>query len=196
MASSFNIIIMTNKLFSSVLLFFVFLISAQAQCGSSTTHHKTVKSYSMHKNDIVDIAASDDGLSTLVLAVKTADLVETLKSDGPFTVFAPTNAAFAKIDAETIEALLKPEGKEQLTKILTYHVIAGNYSASDIINAINLAGGEFTLETVSGDKLMARISGNTVLLEDENGRVSAVAKTDISASNGVVHVIDSVVLPK
>jgi uncharacterized surface protein with fasciclin (FAS1) repeats len=188
---------MTIKLFSTVLVFFAFFFSAQAQCGSSSSsHHKSVKSSSMHKNDIVDIAVSDDGLSTLVLAVKTADLVETLKSDGPFTVFAPTNAAFAKIDAETIEALLNPAGKEKLSKILTYHVVAGSFTATDIVNAINLAGGEFTLQTVSGDKLMARMSGNTVLLEDENGGVSAVTNTDINASNGVIHIIDSVVLPK
>ncbi len=150
----------------------------------------------MHKNDIVDLAAGQKDLSTLVLAVKTADLVQTLKSDGPFTVFAPTNTAFAKIDSKTIEFLLQPAGKEQLTKILTYHVVAGNYTASDIVTAINIAGGEFTLQTVSGGKLKARLSGDTVLLEDEKGNISAVSTTDVEASNGVVHVIDSVVLPK
>ncbi len=187
---------MTKKLFISSLLFFVFVLASNAQCNSNKHHNRAVKSAYEHKSDIVDIAVSQDALSTLVLAVKTADLVETLKSDGPFTVFAPTNAAFAKIDTKTIESLLKPEGKDQLTKILTYHVVAGEFSAKDIVKAINIAGGEFVIQTVSGDKLTTRLSGDTVILEDENKRVSAVSKTDIEASNGIIHVIDTVVLPK
>lgn len=187
---------MTKKLFITSLFIFSFIFGAFAQCNSNTSHRKAVKSASQHKMDIVGVAANQDDLSTLVLTVKTAGLVETLKSKGPFTVFAPTNAAFAKIDSKTIESLLKPEGKDQLTKILTYHVIAGKYTATDFVKAIKIAGGEFVIKTVSGNKLTARMSGDTVLLEDENKRVSAVTITDVMASNGVVHVIDTVVLPK
>lgn len=187
---------MTNKLFILAALIFGLSFSAQAQCGSNSHHKTSVKSDYRHQSDIVDIAAGNDNFSTLVLAVKTADLVSTLKSEGPFTVFAPVNAAFAKIDQETITSLLQPEGKQQLTKILTYHVVAGKFNAKDIIAGIKASGGIFTVETVSGGKLMASMNGDTVILKDENGRVAAVTDTDIDASNGVIHVIDTVVLPK
>lgn len=169
-----------------------------AQCGNSsskrTNHH--AKKASWHSADIVDIASGSDDFSTLVVAVKTAGLVETLKSDGPFTVFAPTNTAFAKLPDGTVESLLKPESKKALSKILTYHVVAGEFKAKDIIAAIKSSGGSYIVETVSGGRLTASIAGDTVILTDENGGVSAVTKTDLSTSNGVIHVIDSVVLPK
>ena len=184
---------MRNKLFIAALFIFGISFSSFAQCGS---HKKHVKSSYVHKNDIVDIASSDDNFSTLVLAVKTANLVSTLQGDGPFTVFAPTNSAFAKIDSKTIETLLSPEGRDQLTKILTYHVIAGEFKAKDVIAAINAAGGSFTIETVSGDKLIASLSNGSVILTDENKRTAAVTTTDIDATNGVIHVIDTVVLPQ
>lgn len=184
---------MNNKLFIAALLIFGISFTSYAQCGS---HKKHVKSSYVHKNDIIDIASGDDNFSTLVLAVKTANLVTTLQGDGPFTVFAPTNAAFAKIDSKTIQTLLSPEGKDQLTKILTYHVIAGEFKAKDVVTAIKAAGGSFTIETVSGDKLVASLSGDTVILTDENKRTSAVTTTDIDATNGVIHVIDTVVLPQ
>ena len=169
-------------------------MAAFAQCGSS---HKSVKSsYHERHNDIINIASNDHNFSTLVTAVKVAGLVETLQGDGPFTVFAPTNSAFDKLPEGTIKSLLEPSGKDQLTKILTYHVVAGEFKAKDVISAINASGGSFTVETVSGDKLKATLSGSTVLLTDENGGVSAVTKTDLDATNGVIHVIDSVVLPK
>ena len=184
---------MNYKLFIATLFIFGISFSSYAQCGS---HKKHVKSAYVHKNDIIDIASGNDDFNTLVLAVKTAKLVNTLQGDGPFTVFAPTNAAFAKVDENTIQTLLSPAGKDQLTKILTYHVIAGEFTAKDVITAINASGGSFTIETVSGDKLVATLNNGTVLLTDENKRTAAVTQTDIDASNGVIHVIDTVVLPK
>ena len=168
---------------------------AGAQCRSNNGHHARQTSYH-HKSDIVSLAANTDALSTLVVAVKAADLVSTLKSDGPFTVFAPTNTAFDKLPEGTIATLLKPENKAALQKVLTYHVVAGEFKARDIVTAIKSSGGSFTVKTVQGGNLTARMSGDSVLLEDESGNTVAVTKTDVDASNGVVHVIDGVVLPK
>lgn len=182
-------------LFTLSLSLIVLSFEGQAQCSSSKSH--AVKtSYSGNHMDIVDIAISDENFSTLVKAVVTADLVGTLKSDGPFTVFAPTNKAFGKLPSGTIETLLKPESKKALIGILTYHVLSGKYEALDIVNAIKLGGGTATLGTVAGGKLMAMMDGHDVVLRDENGGISKIAATDISASNGVIHVIESVVLPK
>ncbi|WP_306641149.1 fasciclin domain-containing protein [Sanyastnella coralliicola] len=168
-----------------------------AQCGNkSNNHHAQQTSNNWHhQKDIVDIAVGDDDFSTLVAALKTAGLVGTLQSDGPFTVFAPVNAAFAKLPEGTVESLLQPENRQTLTKVLTYHVVAGKFNAADVVAAIKNSGGEFKIETVSGDILTASLSGGTVLLTDEKGNVVAVTQTDVSASNGVIHVIDSVVLP-
>lgn len=188
---------MTKKLFIASLFIFTALITGNSQCNSHNNHNRTnkhVKAVYQHK-DIVDIAASDDQFSTLVLAVKTAGLVETLKSDGPFTVFAPINTAFAKIDDKTTMTLLSPAGKDQLTAVLTYHVVARSFSAEEIIKGIKASGGEFSLTTVEGGVLKASINQDQVLLTDENGRVAAVTATDVKASNGIVHVIDTVVLP-
>lgn len=186
---------MRLKLFIASMFIFCISLSSNAQCGS---HHnkKHVKSAYKHKNDLVDIASSNDQFSTLVLALKTAQLVNTLQGEGPFTVFAPVNSAFAKLDPSTVESLLQPSGRDQLTKILTYHVISGEFKAKDVVTAINASGGSFTIETVSGNKLTATLNGNTVILTDENNRTSAVTTTDIDASNGVIHVIDTVILPK
>ncbi|MDA0714905.1 MAG: fasciclin domain-containing protein [Bacteroidetes bacterium] len=168
----------------------------QAQCNSHNTHKTSAQSNAWtHASDIVDIAAGADDFSTLVVAVKAADLVSTLKSEGPFTVFAPLNSAFAKLPQETLAALLKPENKGQLSSILTYHVVAGEFNAKDIIAAINSSGGSFTVKTVNGGELVATLSNGNVILTDEKGGLSAVTKTDVDASNGVIHVIDSVVLP-
>ena len=144
---------------------------------------------------IVDIAVGSNDHTTLVAAVK-ADLVATLQSAGPFTVFAPTNAAFAKLPAGTVETLLKPENKSTLAKILTYHVVAGNLNATAVLKAIKDGGGSVTLKTVSGGSLVASIKEGKVILTDEKGGVSTVVATDLAGSNGVIHVIDSVVLPK
>lgn len=169
-------------------------MASYAQCGSK--HHKVKSSYHERHNDIIDIASNNHNFTTLVTAVKVAGLVETLQGDGPFTVFAPTNAAFDKLPKGTVKSLLEPGAKDQLTKILTYHVVAGEFKAKDVIAAINASGGSFTVETVSGDKLTATMNGNSVILKDENGGVAAVTQTDLDATNGVIHVIDSVVLPK
>jgi uncharacterized surface protein with fasciclin (FAS1) repeats len=145
---------------------------------------------------VVDIAVGSKDHSTLVAAVKAAGLVETLQSAGPFTVFAPVNGAFAKLPAGTVETLLKPENKATLTKVLTYHVIAGNLDAAAVVKAIKDGGGKAAVKTVSGGTLTASLKDGKVILTDENGGVSTVVATDIKAGNGVVHVIDTVVLPK
>lgn len=169
--------------------------SATAQCGSTSNQHHSRQASWEHQKDLVDVASSSDQFSTLVTALKTAGLVSTLQSDGPFTVFAPANAAFAKLDNSTLKALLQPENKQLLTEILTYHVVAGNFKAADVVNAVKASGGEFTIETVSGGKLKVTVEGATVLLTDEKGGVSAVTMTDVAASNGTIHVIDTVVMP-
>lgn len=145
--------------------------------------------------DIVDIAAGSDVHTTLVTAVKSADLVATLKSDGPFTVFAPVNDAFSKLPAGTVDYLLKPENKNTLTKILTYHVVAGNLDAATVLNAIKKGNGTASLKTVSGGKLTASLDNGKVKLTDEKGGSAYVTITDLKGSNGVIHVIDSVVMP-
>jgi uncharacterized surface protein with fasciclin (FAS1) repeats len=146
--------------------------------------------------DVVDIAIGSADHTTLVAAVKAADLVSTLKSAGPFTVFAPTNAAFAKLPEGTVATLLKPENKAQLSKILTYHVVSGNLDAKAVIAAVKAGNGTATVTTVSGGKLTVKLVGSSVVLTDENGGTSKVVAADLKGSNGVVHVIDSVVLPK
>lgn len=145
---------------------------------------------------VVDIAVGSKDHSTLVAAVKAAGLVETLQSAGPFTVFAPVNAAFGKLPAGTVESLLKPENKATLAKVLTYHVVAGNLDAAAVVKAITDGGGKVTVKTVSGGSLTASLKDGKVILTDENGGVSTVVATDLKAGNGVIHVIDTVVLPK
>jgi len=146
--------------------------------------------------DVVDIAIGSKDHTTLVAAVKAADLVATLKGKGPFTVFAPTNAAFDKLPAGTVENLLKPENKEQLAKILTYHVVSGNLDAAAVVAAIKAGKGKAVLTTVSGGKLTGTLDGTKVKLTDESGNSAYVVVADLKGSNGVVHVIDGVVLPK
>lgn len=148
------------------------------------------------KSDIVGVAAGSAAHTTLVTAIKAASLVETLKGKGPFTVFAPTNDAFAKLPAGTVESLLKPENKGKLAGILTYHVVAGNLDAKAILAAIKKANGKLEITTVAGGKLTASIQGGKVILTDEKGGKATVTATDLKASNGVIHVINSVLLPK
>lgn len=145
--------------------------------------------------DIVDNAVNSADHTTLVAAVKAADLVATLKSKGPFTVFAPTNAAFDKLPAGTVEMLVKPENKAMLTSILTYHVVAGKYDAKKLMKLIQKGGGTASLKTVNGGMLMAMMSGNSVVLRDAKGNTSNVTIADVRQSNGVIHVIDTVVMP-
>lgn len=146
--------------------------------------------------NIIENAVNSKDHTTLVAAVKAAGLVETLSGTGPFTVFAPTNAAFEKLPAGTVENLLKPENKATLTAVLTYHVVSGKLSASDVVNSIKAGNGIATLTTVQGGKLQAMMSGKDVLLKDEKGNTSRISIADVNQSNGVIHVIDSVVLPK
>jgi uncharacterized surface protein with fasciclin (FAS1) repeats len=145
---------------------------------------------------IVDIAVGSKEHTTLVAGLTAADLVTTLQSAGPFTVFAPTNAAFAKLPAGTLETLLKPENKATLAKILTYHVIAGTFDAAAVVKAIKANNGSLSLTTVSGNKLVASIKQGKVTLTDEKGNSATVVVADLTATNGVIHVIDAVVLPK
>jgi uncharacterized surface protein with fasciclin (FAS1) repeats len=145
---------------------------------------------------IVDIAVGSTDHTTLVAAVTAAGLVETLQSKGPFTVFAPVNAAFAKLPKEVVATLLKPENKATLTKVLTYHVVAGNLDAAAVVKAITDGGGKVEVTTVSGGKLIVSLKDGKVILTDETGGVATVLVTDLKGDNGVIHVIDSVVLPK
>ena len=145
---------------------------------------------------VVDVAVGSKNHTTLVAAVKAADLVATLQSAGPFTVFAPVNAAFEKLPAGTVPTLLKPENKATLTKVLTYHVVAGNIDAAAVVKAIKDGNGKAVLTTVSGGTLTASIVDGKVILTDENGGTATVTATDLKAGNGIVHVIDGVVLPK
>lgn len=149
------------------------------------------------KKDIVDNAVNSKDHTTLVAAVKAAGLVETLKSAGPFTVFAPTNEAFAKLPAGTVESLVKPENKATLTKILTYHVVAGKWDANGLMKQIKAGGGKAELKTVSGGKLWAMMNGDkNIILKDEKGGMANITIYDVYQSNGVIHVIDQVVMPK
>ena len=148
------------------------------------------------QGDIVSVAAGSRDHTTLVAAVKAADLVATLQGKGPFTVFAPTNAAFNKLPAGTVDNLLKPENKVVLTSILTYHVVAGNLDAAAVVAAIKKGNGKAVLTTVNGAKLTASLEGKNVILTDEKGGKATVTATNLKASNGVIHVIDTVVMPK
>lgn len=149
----------------------------------------------LRSRDIVDNAVNSADHTTLVAAVKAAGLVNTLKSKGPFTVFAPTNAAFDKLPAGTVGMLVKPENKEMLTKILTYHVLAGKFDSKAIAKRIKAGGGKAQFKTVSGGKLWAWMSGNQLVLTDEKGGTSTVTIANVYQSNGVIHVVDSVLMP-
>ena len=145
--------------------------------------------------NIVENAVNSADHTTLVAAVKAAGLVETLQSAGPFTVFAPVNDAFAKLPAGTVETLLKPENKDALVKVLTYHVVPGRISAQDLKKQIKMGGGKAMLKTVSGGTLWAMMDGTMVVLKDEKGGMSKVTQANVFQSNGVIHVVDTVVLP-
>lgn len=146
--------------------------------------------------NIVEVAVGNENFTTLVAAVKAADLVATLSSAGPFTVFAPTNDAFAKLPAGTVETLLKPENKGTLSSILTYHVVSGKFEAAAVIDAIKKNNGKFSVNTVNGGAITLSLKGDKVMLTDANGGTSTVVMADVAASNGVIHAIDSVVMPK
>ncbi|MBC7899711.1 MAG: fasciclin domain-containing protein [Saprospiraceae bacterium] len=150
----------------------------------------------MYKNkDIIDNAVNSADHTTLVAAVKAAGLVETLKGKGPFTVFAPVNSAFDKLPAGTVDTLLKPENKGMLTGILTYHVVAGKMDSKAIAKAIKSGNGKATFTTVAGGTLTASMSGSNLILTDAKGGTSTVTIADVRQSNGVIHVVDTVLMP-
>ena len=149
------------------------------------------------KKNIIENAVNSKAHTTLVAAVQAAGLVETLKGKGPFTVFAPTNDAFENLPAGTVETLLKPENKATLAKVLTYHVIAGKYDFNAIAELIKKGSGKASLKTVSGGTLTAMMNGaHNISLKDENGGTANISTYDVYQSNGVIHVLDAVVLPK
>ena len=146
--------------------------------------------------NIVENAVNSKDHTTLVAAVKAAGLVETLSSAGPFTVFAPTDAAFAKLPKGTVETLVKPENKATLTKILTYHVVAGKMGSAELMAAMKAGNGKATLKTVEGENLTVEAKGSGVAVTDAKGGTSMVTIADVFQSNGVIHVVDSVLMPK
>jgi len=173
------------------------LISAGSFAQGSMNKTVMVGGAAMYPSkNIVENAVNSKDHTTLVAAVKAAGLVETLQSTGPFTVFAPTNKAFDKLPAGTVETLVKPENKAMLTTILTYHVVPGKLNASDLAMKIKEGNGTATLKTVQGGTLKVSMKGKNVILTDEKGGMSKVTIADVNQSNGVIHVIDTVVMPK
>lgn len=156
----------------------------------------SIAALAQNSKTVVENAIASPDHTTLVAAVTAAELVKTLSGKGPFTVFAPTNAAFAKLPNGTVESLLKPENKATLQAVLTYHVVAGNLDSKAVVAAIKVGNGSATLTTVQGGKLIGSIEGKNVILTDEKGNKSTITAVDIVCSNGIIHVIDSVVLPK
>ena len=172
------------------------MMGGSKMAGSKMAGTKMVGGAAMYPTkDIIDNAVNSKDHTTLVAAVKAAGLVETLKGAGPFTVFAPTNAAFAALPKGTVDNLLKPENKAALSGILTYHVVAGDMSAAALVAAIKAGKGKAELTTVNGGKLLAMRQGKHVVLKDEKGNVARVTIADVKQSNGVIHVINKVLLP-
>ncbi len=174
--------------------------NVSAQMGMKQDSMKTgnpmVGGAAMYKTkNIVENAVNSKDHTTLVAAVKAAGLVDTLSGKGPFTVFAPTNAAFDKLPAGTVDTLVMPENKAMLTKILTYHVVAGNMDSKAIAKAIKKGNGKATFKTVSGGTLTASMNGKMLVLTDEKGGTSMVTIADVKQSNGVIHVVDTVLMP-
>jgi uncharacterized surface protein with fasciclin (FAS1) repeats len=173
-------------------LFFFASPAMQAQGWSSAENDADAP----ETKDVVDIALSSDAHTTLVAALKAADLVSTLQGDGPFTIFAPTNSAFEALPEGTVATLLKPENKATLTNILTYHVVSGNLDAKKVLNAIKMGNGNAELTALNGGTLKAYLKDGKVYLEDEKGGTSVVSATDLKGDNGVIHVVESVLMPK
>ncbi len=182
-----------KRIFLSVIVMLVMAFTTQVQAQKNPM----VGGAAMYPTkNIVENAMNSKDHTTLVAAVKAAGLVETLKGAGPFTVFAPTNEAFAKLPKGTVENLVKPENKATLTKILTYHVVAGKMGSKEIAAAIKAGKGKAEFTTVQGGKLWAWMEGKNLMLKDEKGGTSKVTIKDVFQSNGVIHVIDTVLMPK
>lgn len=184
------------------------LFGSAQLAGAQGMAHQDMAMKGMHKNpmvggaamyatkDIIDNAVNSKDHTTLVAAVKAAGLVETLKGVGPFTVFAPTNAAFDALPAGTVPTLLKPENKATLTSILTYHVVSGRIDAKELASRIKMGNGTATLTTVAGGELKAMMNGKQIQIKDEKGNVAKVTIRDVYQSNGVILVVDKVLMPK
>lgn len=178
------------------LIFSVIALSAISQVSFAQEKTVTVGGAPMYPSkNIIENAVNSKDHTTLVAAVKAAGLVETLSGAGPFTVFAPTNSAFDKLPKGTVETLVKPENKATLTSILTNHVVAGKVSAADLVGMITKDGGKTMIKTVGGGSLTASLKGKNVILTDAKGGTSMVTIADVNQSNGVIHVIDTVLLP-
>jgi uncharacterized surface protein with fasciclin (FAS1) repeats len=184
------------KMKKSLVLTLALLALGLPVAGVRAADNPKVGGAAMYANkDIVDNASNSKDHTTLVAAVKAAGLVETLKGKGPFTVFAPTNEAFAKLPAGTVDTLVKPESKKTLTKILTYHVVAGDVSSTELVKMIKAGNGKASLKTVEGEAITAMLTGDSVTLKDAKGGTAKVTIADVKQSNGVIHVIDSVLMP-
>lgn len=180
-----------NKLIISAALAAVLAVPALAQ------KEPMVGGAAMYPTkNIIENAVNSKDHTTLVAAVKAADLVETLSSEGPFTVFAPTNEAFAALPDGTVDGLLKPESKKALQGILTYHVLAGKFDSKAVAAAIKKGGGKFAMKTVAGGELTFEMKGDKLMVMDESGGSATVSIADVMQSNGVIHVVDKVLLPK
>lgn len=172
-------------------------LSLASISGAAFAENPMVGGMPMYENkDIIDNAVTSADHTTLVAAVQAAGLVETLKGDGPFTVFAPVNAAFDALPAGTVDTLLKPENKGTLTAVLTYHVVPGKILSTDLVKLIEDAGGTLKVATVQGGELSFSIDGGKVKITDANGGTATVTIADVVQSNGVIHVVDAVLLPK
>jgi len=180
-----------------LVLFCAMIALAVASAAAATAQNPMVGGQEMFPTkNIIQNAMNSADHTTLVAAVKAAGLVETLEGPGPFTVFAPTNEAFNKLPAGTVNTLLKPENKSMLTKVLTYHVVAGRWGAADLMNKIKEGNGTAELTTVEGGKLWAMLhDGKHIMLKDEKGGTALVTIADVFQSNGVIHVIDTVLMP-
>ncbi|WP_373523280.1 fasciclin domain-containing protein [Aquiflexum sp.] len=185
----------TMRLFQAAILA-MFILSANAAFGQKEKTVEVGGSPMYPSKNIVENAVNSKDHTTLVAAVQAAGLVETLQTAGPFTVFAPDNAAFAKLPAGTVETLVKPENKATLTGILTYHVVSGKLGSKEIADAIKKGNGKATFKTVQGGTLTAWMQGKDLYISDENGNKSKVTIADVFQSNGVIHSVDTVVLPK
>lgn len=172
------------------------LVAANVMATLFATENPTVGGAPMYANkNIIQNAMNSKDHTTLVTAVKAAGLVDTLQGNGPFTVFAPTNEAFEKLPMGTVDTLLKPENKQKLAGILTYHVVAGKWSADQLVEKIKADGGSTSIKTVNGEELTAKLGDGGVLLMDANGGTAMVSIADVMQSNGVIHVIDTVLMP-
>lgn len=188
------------KTFASVALFGLVAASCGKKENTEVTDQTVIETTATPEApvtapNIVEVASGNENFKTLVTAVTAADLGETLSGEGPYTVFAPTNDAFAKLPAGTVEMLLKPENKEKLKSILTYHVLSGKFDAATVIDAIKKNNNKYTVVTVQGAKIDLSLDGDKVVLTDATGAKSTVTMADVEASNGVIHAIDTVIMP-